>query len=83
MASALFSLDVAIPRTDKSERKKLKKQRKRTKKESEGDVSMSRGVIYVGHLPHGFYEAQLKDYFSQFGTVTKVHVSRNKKVRER
>lgn len=81
MASALLSLDVEIPATDRSEKKKLKKKRKRSERNSEGDVSMRRGIIYVGHLPHGFYESQLKDYFSQFGTVTKVHVSRNKKVR--
>ena len=59
------------------------KEKRRTEKDLEGDVSMRRGVIYVGHLPHGFYEAQLKDYFSQFGTVTKVHVSRNKKVKDK
>ena len=82
MASALLSLDVGIPRTERSERKKLKKTRKRAEKDLGEDVSMRRGVIYVGRLPHGFYESQLKDYFSQFGTVTKVHVSRNKKVRD-
>lgn len=38
------------------------------------------GVVYVGHLPHGFYEDQLMRYFSQFGTVERVRVARNKKV---
>lgn len=42
--------------------------------------SFQSGVVYVGHLPHGFYEAELKGYFSQFGTVRKVRVARNKKV---
>lgn len=37
------------------------------------------GVIYLGHLPHGFFEDQLRQFFSQFGTVTKVRVSRSKK----
>ena len=83
MASALLSLDVDIPGTGRSERKKHKKKRKRAEKDLEGDVSVRCGMIYVGHLPHGFYEAQLKDYFSQFGTVTKVHVSRNKKVTDK
>ena len=36
-------------------------------------------VIYVGHVPHGFYEAQMREYFGQFGDVTRVKVSRNKK----
>ncbi|KAL1761142.1 hypothetical protein FB107DRAFT_255400, partial [Schizophyllum commune] len=41
--------------------------------------SADRGVIYIGRLPHGFYEDQLKSYFSQFGDVTRLRVSRNKK----
>lgn len=36
-------------------------------------------VLYIGHLPHGFYEKQLLGYFSQFGKVTRVRVSRSKK----
>jgi len=39
----------------------------------------SRGVIYIGHLPFGFFEQQLKGFFSQFGTVTRVRLSRNPK----
>jgi len=38
-----------------------------------------RGVLFLGRLPHGFYENQLKAYFSQFGTVTRLRISRNKK----
>jgi nucleolar protein 15 len=38
-----------------------------------------RGVLFIGRLPHGFYEDQLKAYFSQFGNVTRLRVSRNKK----
>lgn len=37
------------------------------------------GVIYLGHIPHGFYENQIRDFFSQFGTVNKVRLSRSKK----
>lgn len=33
----------------------------------------------MGHLPHGFFEKQLKEYFGQFGTVSKVRVSRSKR----
>jgi len=39
----------------------------------------SRGVLFLGRLPHGFYEDQLKAYFSQFGNVTRLRISRNKK----
>ncbi|CCM03082.1 uncharacterized protein FIBRA_05202 [Fibroporia radiculosa] len=38
-----------------------------------------RGVIYLGRLPHGFYEDQMRSYFSQFGDVTRLRLSRNKK----
>ncbi|GAB4816007.1 hypothetical protein N2152v2_003053 [Parachlorella kessleri] len=33
----------------------------------------------AGHIPHGFFEKQLKEYFTQFGKVTKVRLSRSKK----
>jgi nucleolar protein 15 len=36
-------------------------------------------IIYVGHVPHGFYEKQMKDFFTQFGHVTNLRLSRNKK----
>lgn len=36
-------------------------------------------VIYIGHIPHGFYEKQMKGFFSQFGHVSQVRLSRNKK----
>jgi hypothetical protein len=31
--------------------------------------SGSSSVVYLGHIPHGFYEEQMKGYFSQFGDV--------------
>ena len=37
------------------------------------------GVIYVGRIPHGFYEHQMKAYFSQFGDINRLRLSRNKK----
>ncbi|KAH9838315.1 uncharacterized protein C8Q71DRAFT_522698 [Rhodofomes roseus] len=38
-----------------------------------------RGVIYLGRIPHGFYEDQMRQYLSQFGPVTRLRLSRNKK----
>ncbi|CAG8616610.1 14581_t:CDS:2 [Funneliformis mosseae] len=40
---------------------------------------LKRGVIYLGRIPHGFYEEQIHSYFSQFGTVTRLKLYRNKK----
>ncbi|KAI1460866.1 hypothetical protein F4805DRAFT_415889 [Annulohypoxylon moriforme] len=37
------------------------------------------GVVYVGRLPHGFYEHEMRSYFSQFGTIERIRMSRNKK----
>ncbi|KAK3371713.1 hypothetical protein B0T24DRAFT_530987 [Lasiosphaeria ovina] len=37
------------------------------------------GVMYLGRLPHGFYEHELREYFSQFGAISKLRVVRNKK----
>ncbi|KAI9209700.1 uncharacterized protein BJ171DRAFT_484807 [Polychytrium aggregatum] len=41
--------------------------------------SSSAGVVYVGRIPHGFYEQQMRMYFSQFGEVSRLRLSRNKK----
>lgn len=38
-----------------------------------------RGVVYVKHIPHGFYEEEMKKYFSQFGKVTNLRLSRSAK----
>lgn len=37
------------------------------------------GVLYIGRVPHGFYEHEMRQYLSQFGPVTRVRLSRNKK----
>ncbi|XP_057848758.2 uncharacterized RNA-binding protein C1827.05c [Cryptomeria japonica] len=36
-------------------------------------------VLYIGHIPHGFYEEQMRGFFSQFGTIKRLRISRNKK----
>ncbi|RPA75496.1 hypothetical protein BJ508DRAFT_193756, partial [Ascobolus immersus RN42] len=38
-----------------------------------------RGIIILERVPHGFYEQEMKSYFSQFGEVTRLRLSRNKK----
>lgn len=40
---------------------------------------MDRGIIYLGHIPHGFYEKEIKEFFLQFGKVTRVKLARSKK----
>lgn len=40
-----------------------------------------KGIVYVGHIPHGFYEEEMEEYFKQFGNVTRVRIVRSKRVR--
>ncbi|KAF2430663.1 RNA-binding domain-containing protein, partial [Tothia fuscella] len=37
------------------------------------------GTIYIGRVPHGFFEHQMRAYFTQFGTILRLRLSRNKK----
>ncbi|GFR26809.1 MKI67 FHA domain-interacting nucleolar phosphoprotein-like [Trichonephila clavata] len=37
------------------------------------------GVIYIGHIPHGFYETEMNEYFSQFGGIRRLRVARSDK----
>lgn len=46
---------------------------------TDDDNVVNKGVIYIGRIPHGFYEAQLRTYFSQFGEIKQLRLSRNKK----
>merc|ERR1712071_208625 len=53
-------------------------------KEDEQEVrkpqdTKNRAVIYVSHVPHGFYEKQMRKFFGQFGTVTNLRLARSKK----
>jgi len=41
---------------------------------------VKRGVVYLGHIPEGFFEDELKGFFSQFGKVKRVKVSRSSRV---
>ncbi|KAL1892287.1 nucleolar protein [Ceratocystis pirilliformis] len=37
------------------------------------------GVVYIGRIPHGFYETEMKQYFGQFGPILRLRMSRNKR----
>jgi len=37
-----------------------------------------KGVIYLGHIPYGFFEDQMRSFFAQFGEVINLRLSRNK-----
>lgn len=48
-------------------------------KDSDDEDEEDRGVIYLGHIPKGFEESQMRKFFDQFGTVTRLRLSRSKR----
>ncbi|XP_035532407.1 MKI67 FHA domain-interacting nucleolar phosphoprotein, partial [Morone saxatilis] len=68
---------LALNPTQETEFKK-KIQEARTRGGGQGS-RLTPGVIYVGHLPLGLFEPQLKSYFEQFGKVLRLRLSRSKK----
>ncbi|GFY54989.1 MKI67 FHA domain-interacting nucleolar phosphoprotein-like [Trichonephila inaurata madagascariensis] len=53
--------------------------RKNGKKFKSEPEDFNPGVIYIGHIPHGFYEEEMRAYFSQFGRIRRLRVVRSKK----
>lgn len=58
---------------------KLEKAGKIAKQKKDAGSDEVSSVVYLGHIPHGFYEKEMQGYFSQFGTVSRVRLSRAKK----
>lgn len=44
-----------------------------------GKVHPNSGVVYIAHIPFGFYEPAMRKFFSQFGLVKKIRLSRSKR----
>ncbi|XP_068428617.1 MKI67 FHA domain-interacting nucleolar phosphoprotein [Clinocottus analis] len=68
---------LALNPKQESEFKKKVQEAKKNKSSKGGHFAP--GVVYVGHLPHGLFEPQLKSYFEQFGKVLRLRLSRSKK----
>ncbi|EFQ98807.1 MKI67 FHA domain-interacting nucleolar phosphoprotein [Nannizzia gypsea CBS 118893] len=56
-------------------KKAMKAIRKKKKENSEPEEP---GTVYVGRIPHGFYEDEMRAYFSQFGEISRLRLSRNR-----
>ncbi|KAM4023749.1 MKI67 FHA domain-interacting nucleolar phosphoprotein [Anomaloglossus baeobatrachus] len=67
----LLSLD---PKLQEAFKKKVQKIRKKPQVEA-----VAPGVLYIGHIPRSLFEPQLREYFSQFGTISRLRLSRSKK----
>jgi nucleolar protein 15 len=56
-----------------------KKTQKKLKQAAHRGNKDGPGAVYVGRIPHGFYENEMRQYFSQFGIISKLRLSRNRK----
>lgn len=74
-AAAPASFLALEPRLQREFQQKV--QRVRNKRAAKEELTP--GVVYVGHLPRGLCEPQIHEYFEQFGTVTRLRLSRSKK----
>ncbi|OAP60870.1 hypothetical protein AYL99_05872 [Fonsecaea erecta] len=63
-----------IPPLPKYKKTQKKLEKARAKGKDDGP-----GTVYVGRIPHGFYEKEMRAYFSQFGDITRLRLSRNKR----
>ncbi|GER27019.1 RNA binding protein-like protein [Striga asiatica] len=36
-------------------------------------------ILYIGRIPHGFYEGEMEAFFKQFGTIKRLRIARNRK----
>lgn len=62
------------PKVESNKSKRFRKIEKIT-----AEHRLSRGVIYLGHIPYGFREDEITEFFTQFGNVTRVKLARSKK----
>ncbi|PWY97082.1 hypothetical protein BCV70DRAFT_203190 [Testicularia cyperi] len=74
--SSMASIKLPNSKDDAAVQKRLEKVKKAKKA---GKSASTPATLYVGRLPKGFFEDQMKAYFAQFGDVTRIRVSRNKK----
>ncbi|XP_065607386.1 MKI67 FHA domain-interacting nucleolar phosphoprotein [Cyrtonyx montezumae] len=70
--ASFLSLEPQLQRT-------VQKKVRRARKKQAAEEELTPGVVYVGHLPRGLCEPQLRHYFEQFGTVRRLRLSRSKK----
>merc|ERR1712166_125294 len=68
----LTNLKMDLPLPKKS---KMKPTRSKMKPTS----SSERGVCYFSHVPHGFFEKEMREFLTQFGTVTNLRIGRSAK----
>ena len=76
-AKAKAEESVDVKKTQKKESRTSKRFRQIEK--ITGQHKLERGILYLGHIPFGFFETEIKDFFAQFGKITRVKLARSKK----
>lgn len=56
-----------------------KRKQQQLKKAADFPKEGKPGTVFVGRIPHGFYEHEMKAYFGQFGAILQLRLSRNKR----
>ncbi|EAA11614.4 AGAP006090-PA [Anopheles gambiae str. PEST] len=67
------------PKEQKKEPKKEPKKEKKAKQPAKISNKKGSGIVFIKHLPKGFYEDELRQFFEQFGEVMRVAVARSRK----
>lgn len=75
--SDIITKSLPSSKDDADVQKRLDKVSKQ--RQSQPSQTINTAVLYVGHLPKHFTEQPLRQYFSQFGTISRLRLSRNKK----
>ena len=60
-------MDLPLPKKSKM---------KPTKSKMKPTSSSERGVCYFSHVPHGFFEKEMREFLTQFGTVTNLRIGK-------
>jgi nucleolar protein 15 len=81
--------EVALGKGKATETQKVKKaDRKKDAKSIDRNISSAKAskstsdescIIYLGHIPHGFFEVEMRKFFSQFGLVKRLKLFRSPK----
>lgn len=75
--SDIITKSLPSSKDDAAVQKRLDKVSKQ--RQSQPSQTVNTAALYVGHLPKHFTEQPLRQYFSQFGTISRLRLSRNKK----
>lgn len=71
--------DLAISKIQEENNNSLLAKKKKISTQNLKKSSSESKVVYVGHIPHGFYEKEMRKFFSQFGDVKRIKLFRSQK----